>query len=143
MFQRILVAVDATPARHAVVRLAGGLASLTGAEVRVVHVVASAATLAAVVPLEGDDEAKAVLDDAVTALRERGVAAEATLATGLTTQIATTIAEAADLFDADLLVLGPHHRSLVETFFTPRVSDTVAHGSTRAVLLAPEKPAED
>ncbi|MEU1306494.1 universal stress protein, partial [Streptomyces shenzhenensis] len=58
MFQRILVAVDSSPARHAAVRLTGDMARLTGAKVRVLHVAASAATLAAVVPLEDDAEAR-------------------------------------------------------------------------------------
>ena len=35
VFQRILVAVDPSPARHSAVRLAGELAQLTDAEVRV------------------------------------------------------------------------------------------------------------
>ena len=73
VFQRILVAVDPSPARHSAVRLAGELAQLTDAEVRVVHVVASAASVAAVVPLEDETEAKGILEDALTALRDKGV----------------------------------------------------------------------
>ncbi|MEV0208478.1 universal stress protein [Streptomyces sp. NPDC050788] len=140
MFQRILVAVDPSPARHTVVRLVGELARLHGAEVRVIHVAAQAASVAAIVPLEDDAEAKAVLDEAVAALREQGVTVEGTLAKGLTTQIAEAISETAAEFGADLIVLSPHHRNALEALFQPRVSDAVAHHTGAAVLLAPEGP---
>lgn len=138
MFHRILVAVDSSPARHAVVRLAGDMARLTGAKVKVLHVAPSTATLAAVVPLEDDTEAKAVLDEAVRTLRDADIDAEGALAQGLTTQIAATIAATAEEFQADLLVLSPHHRGSLETLFNPRVSDAVAHISRAAILLVPE-----
>ncbi|MFG2789617.1 universal stress protein [Streptomyces sp. NPDC048419] len=142
MFQRILVAVDPSPARHSAVRLAGEMAQLTNAEVRVVHVIASAASVAAIVPLEDDSEAKAVLEDALAALRDKGVKAEGTLARGLTTQVATAISDTAEEFGADLVVLSPHHRGAVEALFQPRVSDAVAHRTGAAVLLAPENSEE-
>ena len=141
MFQRILVAVDPSPARYSAVRLAGELAESSGAEVRVLHVVASAASVATVQPLEDDNDAKALLDEAVTILRDKGVKTEGVLARGLTAQIPTTISESADDFAADLIVLSPHHRGFVEALFNPRVSDAVAHASRRALLLAPEEEA--
>ncbi|WP_018569764.1 universal stress protein [Streptomyces sp. PsTaAH-124] len=139
MFHRVLVAVDSSPARHSAVRLAGDMARLTGARVGVLHVAPTAATLAVVVPLEGDAEAEALVDEAVTALRDAGVEAEGTVASGLTTEIATTISAAAEDFGADLVVLSPHHRGFLEGIFSPRVSDAVAHTGRTAVLLAPEE----
>ena len=138
VFQRILVAVDPSPARRSAVRLAGELAQLTNAEVRVVHVIASAVSVAAIVPLEDDTEAKAVLDEALAGLREQGIKAEGTLVRGLTTQVADAISETATEFGADLIVLSPHHRGAVEALFDPRVSDAVAHHTNTPVLLAPE-----
>ncbi|MEU5667846.1 universal stress protein [Streptomyces longwoodensis] len=138
MFQRILLAVDSGPANRSVVRLAGDLARLTGARARVVHVAASSATLAAVVSLEDDAEAKLVLDEAVTALREAGVEADGVVARALTTQIAAAVSAAAEEWDADLIVLSPHHRGALEALISPRVSDAVAHSTRAAVLLAPE-----
>ncbi|MFJ3669548.1 universal stress protein [Streptomyces sp. NPDC090106] len=140
VFQRILIAVDPGPARLSAVRLAGDLARLTGAEVRVLHVIASAVSLAAVVPLEDDAEGKAVLDEALAVLAEKGVKAEGGLTRGLTTEVAESITEAAEAFGADLIVLTPHHRGSVEALFNPRVSDAVAHRTGAAVLLAPEDP---
>ncbi|WP_320780587.1 universal stress protein [Streptomyces sp. CRN 30] len=138
VFQHILVAVDSSPSRRGAVRLAADMARLTGAKVSVVHVAAAAATLAAVVSLEDEQEAGAVLDEALTALREAGVTAEGTVVHALTTQIATTISAAAEEQGADLLVLSPHHRGSLEALIHPRVSDIVAHGARTAVLLAPE-----
>ncbi|MEV5953909.1 universal stress protein [Streptomyces sp. NPDC051987] len=137
MFQRILVAVDPSPARRSAVRLAGELAQLTNAEVRVVHVITSAVSMATVVALEDDTEAQAVLDEALADLRDQGVKAEGTLVRGLTTQVADAISETAAEFGADLIVLSPHHRGAVEALFDPRVSDAVAHRTGTAVLLAP------
>ncbi|MHB9856917.1 universal stress protein [Streptomyces sp. YIM S03343] len=142
MFQRILVAVDPSPARHSAVRLAGEMAQMTGADVRVLHVSASAVNLAAVVPLENDAQAQAVLDEAVAALRDRGIKADGTLVSALTTQIAATISETAEEFGADLIVLSPHHRGTLEALFNPRISDAVAHTSRTAILLAPEDAAQ-
>ncbi|MCX5000400.1 universal stress protein [Streptomyces longwoodensis] len=141
MFQRILLAVDSGPARRPVVRLAGDLARLTGARARVVHVAASSATLAAVVPLEDDAEAKLVLDEAVTSLRDAGVEADGVVARALTTQIAAAVSAAAEEWNADLIVLSPHHRGALEALISPRVSDAVAHSTRAAVLLAPEDTA--
>ncbi|MEU3986168.1 universal stress protein [Streptomyces sp. NPDC026672] len=143
MFHRILVALDPSPARHSAVRLAGEMARLTGAKVNVLHVAASTATLAAVVPLEDEAEAKSILDAAVATLRESGVDAQGIAATGLTTQVAEIITTAAAETDADLLVLSPHHRGSLEALIDPRVSDAVAHKSRIAVLLAPEHPEAD
>ncbi|MEU5115682.1 universal stress protein [Streptomyces longwoodensis] len=141
MFQRILLAVDSGPAGRPVVRLAGDLARLTGARARVVHVAASSATLAAVVPLEDDAEAKLVLDEAVTSLRDAGVEADGVVARALTTQIAAAVSAAAEDWNADLIVLSPHHRGALEALISPRVSDAVAHSTRAAVLLAPEDTA--
>jgi nucleotide-binding universal stress UspA family protein len=142
MFQRILVAVDPSPARHSAVRLAGEMAGAAGADVRVLHVAASAVNLATVVRLENDAQAQAVLDESVAALRDRGIKADGTLASALTTQIADTISATAEEFGADLIVLSPHHRSALKALFDPRVSDAVAHASRTAILLAPEDAAQ-
>jgi nucleotide-binding universal stress UspA family protein len=142
MFQRILVAVDPSPARHSAVRLAGEMARVAGADVRVLHVAASAVNLATVVRLEDDAQAQAVLDESVAALRDRGIKAEGILVSALTTQVADTISTTAEEFGADLIVLSPHHRSALEALFDPRVSDAVAHASRTAILLAPEEAAQ-
>lgn len=141
MFHTILVAIDPTPARHSAIGMAGDMAHLTGAAVQVLHVVPSTAAWDAVVPLEEESEAKSILRETLSLLREAGIAAQGELVHAMVGAIPATIFQAARQHQADLLVLSPHHRSAAAAFFHPRVSDAVAHHSEVAVLLAPERPA--
>ncbi|MEQ6028228.1 universal stress protein [Streptomyces salinarius] len=142
MFERILVALDPSASNGSALRLAGGLARSTEAEVRIVHVVPSAVAGDTVVSLEDDTDGTALLEDAVRELRNTGVKAEGRLVHGMTTAVPLLISDAAKEFEADLLVLSPHHRGSFAALLTPRVSDAVAHTSNIAVLLAPEGPAD-
>jgi nucleotide-binding universal stress UspA family protein len=112
--------------------------------VHVVHVLASTVAFDTVTPLEEDSDAGAVVDEAVATLRGMGVEeADGELVRDVTTQeVAGAISAVAEQFKADLLVLSPHHRGSFAAFFTPRVSDAVAHTSRIAVLLVPEDAAE-
>jgi len=107
MFQRILVAVGPSPARHSVVRMAGGLARLTGVSGHVLHVIASAATLDTVMRLEDDSAATAILDEAVATLRGMDVKTDGELARGMTNEVAGAISAVAEQLKADLLVVPP------------------------------------
>ncbi|MFF0834968.1 MULTISPECIES: universal stress protein [unclassified Streptomyces] len=142
MFERIVVAVDATPARRSVVRMAGELARLTGAEVHVLHVVTTAVVGGAVVAVESDEAGRDVLDEALSQLLGMGVKADGQILHGLTVEVADAVSRAATEFRADLLVISPHHRGSLAALFNPRVSDAVAHSSRTAVLLAPADVAE-
>ncbi|WP_431953275.1 universal stress protein [Actinacidiphila sp. bgisy167] len=144
MYQRILVAVDSSHSHRPALRTAGDLARLTGAAVHVVHVLASTVAFDTVTPLEEDSEAGAVIDEAVATLHGMGVEkADGELVRDVTTQqVPGAISDAAEQFDADLLVLSPHHRGSVAAFFNPRVSDAIAHTSRIAVLLVPEEATE-
>ncbi|MER6679988.1 universal stress protein [Streptomyces olivaceoviridis] len=137
MFERIMVAVDPSPARKSVVRMAGELARLTGAEVHVLHVVTTAVAGDAVLPVESDEAGQGVLDEALTQLLGMDVKAEGRILHGLTVQVADAVSRAATEFRADLLIISPHHRSSLAALLNPRVSDAVAHRSRMAVLLAP------
>lgn len=145
MYQRILVAVDSNTSSRPALRTAGDLARWTGAAVHVVHVLASTVTFDTVLPLEGDSDAGAVVEEAVATLRGMGVEeADGEIVRDVTTQeVVGAISGAAEQFGADLLVLSPHHRGSVAAFFNPRVSDAIAHTSRIAVLLVPEEQAED
>ncbi|MGW0876552.1 universal stress protein [Streptomyces sp. NPDC002740] len=138
MFKHILLAVDPSASHRSSLKLATDMAKLTNANVTVVHVVPISATLGAVVPLEEDADARALVDGIITTLRGSGVSADGRVMRALTTQVASTISAVAQDVSADLLILSPHHRSLLESFISPRVSDAVVHGSHLAVLLAPD-----
>ncbi|MEU8735502.1 universal stress protein [Streptomyces tendae] len=135
MFKRILLAIDPSSSRITSVRMAGDLAQLTGASVHVLHVVAATATFDTVIRLEDDTEAKTILDEAVTTLRNEGIEADGTLVNGLLNEVPGAIIAAADQHRADLIILSPHHRGAVAALFNPRVSDAVTHASRTAVLL--------
>ncbi|MFE0516436.1 universal stress protein [Streptomyces sp. NPDC058964] len=139
MFHRILVAVDGTAAFHSAVETTAELAALTGATVRVLHIDTSDVVYDTVVPLEDDSTAHRTLEDAVSILRRAGVEADGELLDGLVSDVAPAVQDAAQRFGADLIVLGPHHRGRLASWFTPSVSDAVAHASRIAVLLAPER----
>lgn len=137
MFERILVAIDGSDARHAAIDTAAGLAALTGGSVRVLHVDPADVVLDTVVGLEDDRDAHKIVDDAVAVMRRAGVQADGELLDGLTPDVPDAVTAAARRFGADLIVLGPHHRSGLAARFAARVSDAVAHHSEVPVLLTP------
>ncbi|MEU6009675.1 universal stress protein [Streptomyces sp. NPDC047453] len=138
MYRSIVVAVDPSPARHRALRAAGDLARLTGAEVHVVHVAATTVAWDTVVTLEADREAEAIVEEALGALRAMGVGAHGEAVRAMDREIAGVISRTAAAAEADLIVLGPHHRGAVAAFISPRVSDAVAHAGRVSVLLVPE-----
>ncbi|MFK4148882.1 universal stress protein [Streptomyces sp. NPDC004065] len=136
MFHRILVAVDGSPAARGAVRTTAELASMTGAKVRVLHIDPSEVVYDTVVGLEDDSTAHQVLDSAVALLRGAGVETDGELLDGLVPDVAAAVHRAAEDFDADLVVVSPHHRGRLAAWLSPSVSDAVAHSSRVAVLLA-------
>lgn len=139
MFHRILVAVDGTPATPSALRTTAELALLTGAKVRVLHIDPSEVVYDTVVGLEDDTAAHQVLDSAVATLRQAGVPADGELLDGLVADVAQAVHKAAEGFGADLIVVSPHHRGRLAAWFSPSVSDAVAHQSRIAVLLTAAK----
>lgn len=137
MFHRILVAVDGTAASHSAVRTSAELAAVTGAKVRVLHIDPSEVVYDTVVALEDDSAAHQVLGLAVATLRQAGVQADGQLLDGLISDVAQAVQEAAEGFDADLIVVSPHHRTRLAAWFSPSVSTAIAHKSRIAVLLTP------
>jgi len=138
VFERILVAIDPSAARKTALLMAGELARSANGTVHVLHVVTSMVAGDTVMRLEEEDQGEAILEEALATLSGLGVKAEGHLAQGLTNQVPSVISAAAADFEADLLVVSPHHRGAVAAFFDPRVSDAVAHANGIAVLLAPE-----
>jgi nucleotide-binding universal stress UspA family protein len=137
MFQRILMAVDGSPAGRGAVETTAELASLTGATVRVLHIDTSDVVYDTVVPLEDDPAAHRTVQNAVSALRQAGVETDGELLDGLVSDVAPAVEDAARRFGADLIVISPHHRGRLATWFAPSVSDAVVRTSEIAVLLAP------
>ena len=139
MYRRIIVAVDNSSTDDRLVLTASELAALTGGSVRVLHVDPSDVVYDTVVGMEDDTTAHKALDDAVATVRQHGIAADGELVDGLLSDVAGTIADAARRYDADLIVLGPHPRTRLGAWFSPRITDAVVHATQIAVLLIPGK----
>lgn len=119
MFQRILVAVDHSGARHIALAMTARLASLTGASVRVLHIAPSDIVVDTVVGLEADSTAHEILGSAVDTVRRTGIDVDGELLDGLTSDIAEAVADAARRFGADLIVVSPHHHGRIAAWFFP------------------------
>lgn len=147
MYKRILVAIDGSANAANALEHAAALASGLSASLRLIHVVDMG--LMPYGPEIGLDidallearyaAAEKVLADARDSVQAPGVVVETKLVdTALPTiHVATTIAEAAASWPADLVVLGTHGRRGVERWLLGSVAEGVARRSTVPVLLVP------
>lgn len=140
MYQRILLALDATATRQHSLDTVVALAQKFGSSVHVLHIDASTAAWTTVMPLEDEADAQQLLDSAVKTLVDAGVQAQGELLDKFIAEVPATITDTAERTGANLIVLSPHHRGVVETWFNPRVSDNVSHAAHVPVLLIPDAP---
>jgi len=54
----------------------------------------------------------------------------------------TAICEAAELHDADVVVVGSHDRGVLSRLVSPSVADAVVHGTSRPVLVISGAPSD-
>ena len=147
MVKRILVAVDGSANAAHALQHAAGLASTFAATLRLIHVVdmglmpyGSELGIDIDALLEARyAAAEKVLADARDSVQALGVEVETKLVdTALpTVHVATTIAEAAASWPADLIVLGTHGRRGVERWLLGSVAEGVARRSTVPLLMVP------
>lgn len=152
MYQRILVPVDGSDTSNAGLAEAVKLARLTGAQLRLLHVVdespflMSAEGMAAistdVLGLLREGGAR-ILDKARAYAVDKGVAADTLLYDGLTGRLADCVAEQVQQWRADLIVLGTHGRRGVGRMLLGSGAEQVARTATVPVLLVrqPASPA--
>ncbi|MFG2692355.1 universal stress protein [Kitasatospora sp. NPDC048407] len=138
MFTRIVLAVDDSDARVRAVATVADLARRFGASVHVLHLAPTVVVGTSLVTLEDNEEARRVLDESVRVLREAGVEVDGELVDGMRGQVPEVISDAVKRVGADLVVLSPHHRGIVASWFNPSVSDAVGHASHVPVLLVPD-----
>lgn len=142
MYQRILVAVDATPESADVLAAVADLAKPLGAQVRVLHVqtvdVVDGGSAGGFVEEESDTEAKKVVTDAVDKLRAAGVAeVEGWAGETLRSDIPNAVLDQAKDYGADVLVLGARRYHGLARLFLGSVSDAIVHRAPCPVLLVP------
>lgn len=148
MYERILVAVDGSPASARAVTHAIAMSKALGARLRILHVVdmgwlavgpelaIDTHGIAAARRAAGERDLAAALEQA----RAAGMTAETRLVeTGAPGQrLAGQIVQEAQAWPADLIVLGTRGRGGAERLFLGSVAEGVARRSSVPVLLAHE-----
>lgn len=132
--RRILVAVDGSPASDEAVEEAGSIAAQFGAAVLAVHVRPLVAAEGAAF-VEPEPEAEATLERATAALEARDLDVRAESLVHW--RAGRGIADAAERFDADLVVLGSRRPSALTGLVAGSVAHEIVHHLRRPVLLAP------
>jgi nucleotide-binding universal stress UspA family protein len=134
-YRTIVVGTDGSATAGQAVRHAARLAKATGATLHIVHAFklippmgSAGPDVAAAAPIGVNDlvesNAKAVLDDAVTASREEGAPVEGHL---YAQDAASALLEAVEHVGADLLVVGNKGMSGVKRFVLGSVPNKVSH----------------
>ncbi len=142
MFSKILVGVDGSPSAEQAVNCAVDLAKRYGAKLLLVHVVprqfyavapSEAGVLATTVYVKDiEGEGKEMLADAVSKLKEKGIACESRLLQGIPADEILKLAQAERV---DLIVLGSRGLTEVRGFLLGSVSDKVSHRAKCPTLI--------
>jgi len=144
MYQRILVPVDGSPTSNAGLTEAMKLAKLTGAQLRLIHVVddmpfvMSAEGYGA---MSGDvlsllrDAGQGILQQARSLVKDQGIAVDTVLYDNLGARLCDRVTEEATQWNADLVVLGTHGRRGVRRALLGSDAEQIVRMSPVPVLL--------
>ena len=144
MYQRILVPVDGSATSSRGLDEAIKLAKLTGAELRLVHVV-DVLTFATgfepygvyasdVIPIMREAGWK-ILNQAMTHVCEQGVKVDGKLFDSLAHRVSDTVVEQAKTWAADLIVIGTHGRRGMKRLVLGSDAEQILRMATVPVLL--------
>jgi nucleotide-binding universal stress UspA family protein len=148
MYKRILVAVDGSDTSQRAFQEAVNLTKESGGQLRIVHVVDDVSLdLYREVVDPGEIQkatvksGEAILSKAQTAVRAAGVKAETRLLKieKLGRRVTDMIAQEADAWPADLIVIGTHGRRGFNRLLMGSVAEGVVRIATKPVLLVREK----
>ena len=151
MYQRILVPVDGSPTSDAGLAEAIKLAKLTGAHMRVLHVVDEMPLLMSAdgyAAMSGDvftmlkEAGQAVLEQARLTVHAAGIPVEAALFDSLSGRLCERVAEQVQEWGADLIVLGTHGRRGVGRMLLGSDAEQIVRTATVPVLLVRGTPSE-
>ena len=149
MYQRILVPVDGSPTSNAGLAEAIRLAKLTGARVRVLHVVDEMPFLMSgdgYAAMSGDvftilkEAGQAVLEQARLTVHASGIPVEAALFDSLSGRLCDRVAEQVQEWGAEVIVLGTHGRRGVGRMLLGSDAEQIVRTSTVPVLLVRGTP---
>ena len=151
MYQRILVPVDGSPTSNAGLAEAIKLAKLTGAHMRVLHVVDEMPFLMGAdsfAAMPGDvftilkEAGQAVLEQARLTVHAAGIPVDATLFDSLSGRLCDRVAEQVQGWGADVIVLGTHGRRGVGRMLLGSDAEQIVRTATVPVLLVRSTPPE-
>jgi nucleotide-binding universal stress UspA family protein len=144
MYQRILVPFDGSATSCRGLDEAIKLATLTGATVRLLHVVevllfasgfeTAAAYAGEVIPLMKKAGEK-LLQEGKARVEKAGVKAETFLVDSITTRLSDAVAEQVKAWNADLIVIGTHGRRGVDRLMLGSDAEQVLRSALVPVLL--------
>ncbi len=147
MKKTILLAVDAArgePGEHvtAAAEMTAQLAQATGDDVVVLHVHEYATGRWGRMQVDcGEGAGEKVLDQVVSGLKEAGVAVSGAIGSAEFGHISRAILDAADKYDARLIVLGSSSRTDLPHLPFGSVSNRLLHMARRPVLIVPRETA--
>jgi nucleotide-binding universal stress UspA family protein len=136
MFDRILLAIDDSPAGDVAAVFATALARQAGAAVHVLHV-NERLVGGRGVTLRTRDEATALVSVVVEQLAEAGVRAGGTVRVAPYRAVPTHIVAVAQEREADAIVLGSHRRRRLGRLFSAQVRERTTRLTSLPVLVAP------
>jgi nucleotide-binding universal stress UspA family protein len=149
MFKRILVAVDASETSNLALQVAIRLASEQQASLRITHVIDTTDinSMGAEYLDQSDmldsltKNGQSILDKTEAAAMAAGVAVETSLVKieAMNQRISEAIANEAEAWPADLVVVGTHGRRGLTRLFLGSVAEGAARLATKPVLLIPGK----
>ena len=154
MYQRILVPIDGSTTSNQGLDEAIKLAKLTGASLRVIHVV-DALTFATGSELYGGfasdvipqmrEAGEQIVEKARTRVKEQGVTVDSMLFNSLSTRVSDIVVDQAKAWDADLIVIGTHGRRGVNRLMLGSDAEQIVRMAPVPVLLvrAPEVKESD
>lgn len=149
MYQRILVPVDGSQTSNAGLAEAIKLARLTGAQVRVLHVVDEMAFIMGAnsyAAMSGDfftllkESGQVVLEQARLAVDAADIPVVATLIDSFRGRLSDHVAEQVQEWDADVIVLGTHGRRGVGRMLLGSDAEQIVRTATVPVLLVRGTP---
>jgi nucleotide-binding universal stress UspA family protein len=136
MFQRLLVAIDDSPSSPVALSYTCALARAAGGSVHVLHVNPFQVGGRGFTELT-ETEATELVDDAVGQLRDQGIDATGSVARATCYSLGQIIADAAQIRQSDVIVVGSRRRTRVRRLFGRGAREQITRCSTLPVLTAP------
>lgn len=149
MYQRILVPIDGSPTAALGLAEAVKLGSLTGAQLRLIHVVdelSFALSASQGMTLTGDvlgmlrEAGAEILSQGAAAVKAAGLAVDTVLKDSFAGRVSDLVIDEAGLWPADLIVLGTHGRRGVGRLFMGSDAETIVRSAQIPVLLVRAAP---